>query len=136
MKNLNWKKNEEYNQLEATFAAKLKSISEEEFYLNNANKTPYHVVTGEFDNQTFSALMYSKNYEHGVDIGETYSCRAIFDPERGSDEPLILMSHLTAGERLKISDLGLTEEMIASLNGKSTEKRFVDSAKEYEQQNS
>lgn len=133
MKNLNWKKNEEYNQFEATFAAKLKSVSEEEF--ENSNGTRYYVVTGEFEGQTFSAMMYAKNYEHGVEIGETYACRAVFTPDRDSDEVLITMSHLTSGGRLKASDLGLTQEMIDSLNGTTKKsEQFVDSAKEYQQE--
>ena len=132
MKNLNWKKNEEYNQLEATFAAKLKSVGEQE--LENSNGTPYYVVTGEFDGQTFSAMMYAKNYEHGVEIGETYSCRAVFNPERSEDDVLITMSHLTSGNRLKTSDLGLTQEMIKSLNNdENVEEEVVDKAEEYSQ---
>lgn len=131
MKNLKWNFNEEYDQFEATFNAKLKSISEERF--ENVNGTPYFVVTADFEGKSITALMYEANYEKGVKIGETYSCRAVYDPEREGEDVLITMSHLTSGERLTASELGLTKDVIESAknSAKETLKKAKESAEEY-----
>lgn len=89
--------NEKTNAQEASFGAKLISISEEA--RQNANGTNYKVVTVEFkdiNNEVCrtSAMIYENNYKHGLTVGETYLTTATSNDEGGA---YVRMSHLVYG---------------------------------------
>ncbi len=91
--------NEQTGVEEMKFGGKLISISDK--VLTNVNNKNYKVVTIEFEDVNgkearCSALCYEGNYQHGVDLGETYLCVAT-PTEQGV---IVKMSHLTYnGER-------------------------------------
>ena len=111
--NLNWIKNEKTGSYEAAFAAKLRSVSDKTF--TNVNGTEYRIASIDLPNgKTVSGIMYESNFQHGVTVGNTLACRAIY---QGSGENvLITVSHLAAAERATIDDFGfeLAKEEVKS----------------------
>lgn len=102
------------NQKTANFAAKLLSISSQVLELNNDNKTPYRVATIEFTTATgelkrSTALVYEKNFQYGMPVGDTYQATVTITP--GQLNPLVTVSHLAAGERATFDDFGVTAEV-------------------------
>jgi hypothetical protein len=105
---LNWKENDLTGRMEANFSAKLISVSESTF--KNVNETEYRIAGIELENgNQVQGLMYEKNFEHGVEIGNSYSCRAIYDKEN-PENLLITISHLPSAKRASLEDFGLTIE--------------------------
>jgi len=103
---------------EGTFEAKcsVKLLSIGEKTQENSNGTTYKVATVKMDNgKTVTAIVYEGNYSFGVELGNNYAAKAIYDPERGGDL-LIQMSHLIAGERANINDFDFEiEENVGEL---------------------
>lgn len=95
-------------QKRANFNAKLISISDK--VLENANGTPYRVATVEFTDakkaiQRVSALVYEKNFNYGMTVGETYLATVIITD---GNAPLITVSHLPgSGNRASADMFGL-----------------------------
>ena len=131
--NLNWKFNQERNVHEASFAGILKSVSEQTFELNNEKKTKYRIATVELEGKAIQAMMYEKNYAHGVKMGDSYSCRATYDPKWGNNQPLITVSHLPAAQRATLADLGFSLP-----DAKSQEKKseLANAKTEFSKENS
>jgi len=97
---------------EIQFEGKLLSISDQPLALNNEKKTLYRPATIEFVNMqgvvtTVGALCYEKNFSHGMKVGTTYQCRAIFTPEQ--ENPLVTISHLISSQRASAADFGFDE---------------------------
>ena len=113
--NLNWTKNAETGSYEANLSAKLKSVSETVFQSKNDKKTEYRIAIVQLPNgKDVTAMMYEANYRHGVTPGTSYLCKAIYNKENGQDV-LITVSHLVAGERASIKDLGFSMPSEASI---------------------
>lgn len=103
------------------FNAKLTSVSAN--VLQNVNGTSYRVCNIEFvDNngviQKTTAIMYEKNYEHGVTEGTEYvSTATLFEPteQYPKGSVLIQVSHLTANADRPSLDmfLGATADSVA-----------------------
>ena len=85
--------NETTNNQEASFGAKLLSISEKT--LENTNNTRYRIANIEFEDingktQKSSAMVYEGHYKHGMEIGQTFLAKATLS---GKDV-YITVSHL------------------------------------------
>lgn len=101
--NLTWTKNELTGSYEAGFSAKLRSVSDATF--QNVNETTYRIANIELPTgKVVSGLMYESNFQHGVQVGNTYLCRAVYQGE--GQNVLITVSHLAAAERATINDFG------------------------------
>lgn len=93
------------NQPETTFNATLVNVSSD--IRKNVNETPYRLATISFTNaegkeKQVTALVYEKNYQHGMKTGQQYLTTA-----RITDQGvLIQMSHLQGSERASIDDFG------------------------------
>jgi hypothetical protein len=79
---------------EVQFGGKLISISDA--VLKNVNGTEYRVATIDFEDaaektRRCTALVYEKNYSHGLTVGETYLATAT-PTEQGV---IVKLSHLT-----------------------------------------
>lgn len=100
---LTWKKSELTGSYEANFSAKLRSISDATF--QNVNKTVYRIANIELPTgKVVSGLMYESNFQHGVQVGNSYLCKAVYEGK--GDNVLITVSHLAAAERASIGDFG------------------------------
>lgn len=71
--------NETTNNQEASFGAKLLSISQKP--LENSNGTYYRIANIEFEDingklQKSSAMVYEKNFAYGMEIGKTFLAKA------------------------------------------------------------
>ena len=97
--------NDYTGQEELIFNADLVSISDS--VLENVNGTEYRVASVRFQNPngetvTRSAIVYEKNYQYGMSVGNSYQCTAI----NGSQGVLIRMSHLEQAGRATKNDFG------------------------------
>jgi hypothetical protein len=121
---LNWKKSEAVEgRYEANLTAKLLSISNQTF--KNVNETEYRIAVIEVEGKSINAIMYEKNFQYGVENGKSYACRASFDSTTGSKDVLITVSHLVAGERVTIDDLGFELPVDEMAEIKAAEKEFA-----------
>jgi hypothetical protein len=106
---LNWKKDEVTGNLIANFTGKLVSVAENA--IENVNGTQYRPCTVTINDAgqktNITGIMYEKNYEHGVDIGDNLLCRASYDPEQEGEDIFVNVSHLKAAERATLSTFGL-----------------------------
>ena len=98
---MNLVKNEDNDSYEATFSAKLISVSDKWF--QNANGKQYKICNIDLNGKTIIAIMYEKNFNHGVQPGVAYQAKAIYDESRGKDV-LVIVSHLVVGQRATIED--------------------------------
>jgi hypothetical protein len=94
---------------EITFQAKLVSISPDVVGSTPNNNKDYRVGTISFVNAKEervqrTALVFEANFVKGMEIGNEYQTRAII--QEGQASPLLVMSHLTAGERASFEDFG------------------------------
>jgi flagellar hook protein FlgE len=85
-------------QNEVVFSAKVLSISAKP--LSNVNGTEYRPATIEFKDaagktQQTSCIVYEKNYQHGISVGNSYMATAAQTPKG----VLITLSHLTDAAR-------------------------------------
>jgi hypothetical protein len=82
----------------------VKLISIGDKFQENVNGTRYVVATVKMDTgKQVTAMVFENNLKYGVEVGQEYSAKVIYDPTRGG-ELLITMSHLPAGERANIED--------------------------------
>ena len=95
----------------ARFGAKLTKVTSlTPLQLNNDKKTPFRLVNIEFTNnegvvQKGSAIMFEKNFQHGVKEGEEYSCTATIADDKKT--LYVQMSHLpVTGDRVTVDMLG------------------------------
>jgi hypothetical protein len=98
----------------ANFSATLISIGDK--VLENVNGTQYRVGTIEFEDakdqkQRVSAIVYEKNYEHGMETGETFLARVLIQPNQA---PLITLSHLEGGGERATLDMFGKEQTVAA----------------------
>lgn len=94
---------------ETTLDSKLISVNADA-PTENVNKTVYYNAVIEFTNAEGQptrsrALIYKKNWDYGMTVGETYLTTVRITPgdERG---PLITVSHLTGSAKASASDFG------------------------------
>ena len=99
----------ERGQTEFNFMAKLVSVADN--VLGNVNGTEYRVATIEFyppntENPVQrSAIMYEKNYQHGVSAGNYYlSTMTPTTDQNGNPSVLLKVSHLTQAVRATTDD--------------------------------
>jgi hypothetical protein len=108
---------------EADCAVELLVVGEKE--QQNSNGTTYKVVTAKLNGKNITAIIYQGNYSKGIEVGNNYAAKAIYDPSRGG-ELLIQMSHLIAGERANIADFEFemveTDELAAIAKEAKLEK--------------
>lgn len=108
---------------EANCSVELLAIGEKE--QQNSNGTIYKVATVKLNDKNVTAIVYQGNYSKGIEIGNKYAAKAIYDPTRGGDL-LIQMSHLIAGERANIADFEFemveTDELAAIAKEAKLEK--------------
>lgn len=84
-------------------AAILLSFNAQVAFLNNAQKTPVRYVTCRATNaqgevKVYNAIMYEKNFQKGgFKIGD--SLALTIEINQGYENPLLILSHLHAGER-------------------------------------
>lgn len=107
---LNWTKVEGTETFEAQLSGKLLEVSNDVRTLDNEKQTPYRLAKVKVDGKNYSALMYDKNFQHGVEVGDELACKAFYDPARGK-EILITVSHLIASTRATIEDFGFPSEV-------------------------
>lgn len=114
--------NEVTNNQEASFGAKLLSMSEKQ--LENANGTIYRIANIEFEDingktQKSSAMVYEGNYNYGMEIGKTFLTKATL-----SDGQVYLqVSHLEYnGTRATVDMFGFEVEATAPAVVKATSK--------------
>ena len=114
--------NETTNNQEASFGAKLLSISEKP--LKNANGTIYKIANIEFEDingktQKSSAMVYEGNYNYGMEIGKTFLAKATLS----SGSVYLTVSHLEYnGTRATVDMFGFETEATAPAEIKSTSK--------------
>lgn len=124
--NLDWNKNEESGNLEANFNATLKSVSDTIFEFDNENKTKYRIATVQLETgKNISGIMYEKNYQHGVELGNSQMCRASYDETREDDSIFITVSHLVVGDRATAADLGLDLAQVKSMAKADAKEQFA-----------
>jgi len=128
--NLEWKKSEVTGNLEASFNGKLLSVSETVLNLNNDAKTEYRIATIQIDgskgSKNVTAIMYESNFKHGVEKGNSYLCKAVYDESRADKSVLITISHLVAGDRATIEDFG-----IPKVESKKVVNEFTNASHEF-----
>lgn len=107
---MNFQTNPQTGAQEANFTAKLISMSDKT--LTNVNQKNYKVGTIEFKdingkNQRTSAFIFEGNYQHGMEIGESYLTTATL-----TDQGVICrVSHLTgSGEKATADMFGFETE--------------------------
>ena len=96
--------NEETGKIEFIFNATLVQIGET--VLQNSNEKDYKIVTIGFDlpggkKVERTAMCYSSNYQHGIEVGKSYLANLSFDE---LDTPQLRMSHLSNADRATIED--------------------------------
>lgn len=107
--------NEVYH--EAQFTAKLIGVNAENV-LENSRKTKYILGSIEFENNkgntvTSSTMIYLKNWEHGMTVGQSYLTSVRVTP--GSDlPPLVITSHLTQAARATADTFGFNVSNVKS----------------------
>lgn len=115
--NLEWKTSDVTGNLEASFNGKLLSISDKVFNLKNEAKTEYRAVIIQIDgskgSKNVSAVMYETNYQHGVQTGITYLCKASYNQSKTDKSVFLTVSHLAVGEKANIDDFGAISEIKA-----------------------
>jgi hypothetical protein len=82
------------------------------------NGKEYRVATISFKNAAGakvqrSCLVFENNFKYGMEPGNEYQTRAIF--EKGRENPLLVMSHLTGTSRASFDDFGVSAEDIAAV---------------------
>ena len=114
--------NETTNNQEASFGAKLLSMSQKP--LENANGTIYRIANIEFEDingktQKSSAMVYEGNYNYGMEIGKTFLAKATL-----SDGQVYLqVSHLEYnGTRATVDMFGFEVEATAPAVVKATSR--------------
>lgn len=95
--------NEVTGQTETQFQGKLISIGDQ--VMENSNGKEYLVGTVQFENSREeqvqrSAIINKKNFDYGMEVGNTYLCRAV----NGEQGVLISVSHLTSASRASVED--------------------------------
>jgi hypothetical protein len=105
--------NEVTNNQEASFGAKLLSMSEKP--LENTNGTIYRIANIEFEDingktQKSSAMVYEGNYNYGMEIGKTFLAKATLS----GDSVYLTVSHLEYnGTRATVDMFGFEAEATA-----------------------
>jgi hypothetical protein len=103
--------NETTNNQEASFGAKLLSISEKS--LENSNGTYYRIANIEFEDingktQKSSAMVYEKNLAYGMEIGKTFLAKATLS----SGNVYLTVSHLEFnGNRATVDMFGFEQSI-------------------------
>jgi hypothetical protein len=123
MPKLDWKE-EQYEgktYAVATLSGELLSLGTTE--LNNSKGTGYLLTTIKFTNskeekQTVTAMLYSKNAQHGVEKGVSYLTKVIISEE--TLKPLYVMSHLPKGSEASLEDLGFSVDMFATFKANAS----------------
>ena len=111
-------KNEVTGLLQCNFPAKLIQIGSVLLNTNTDKKTPYRVGTIEFNDaqgktQRVTTLIWDKNYQHGMQIGNTYLSTATHTPGRTGGDVLITTSHLEgSGVRADSSMFGFEKAVV------------------------
>jgi hypothetical protein len=114
--------NETTNNQEASFGAKLLSMSEKP--LENTNGTIYRIANIEFEDingktQKSSAMVYEGNYNYGMEIGKTFLAKATLS----GDSVYVTVSHLEYnGSRATVDMFGFEAEATAPAVVKATSK--------------
>jgi hypothetical protein len=114
--------NETTNNQEASFGAKLISISQKP--LENANGTVYRIANIEFDDingktQKSSAMVYEGNYNYGMEIGKTFLAKATLS----AGQVYLTVSHLEFnGNRATVDMFGFETEASAPAVVKATSR--------------
>ncbi len=109
---------------EAQFSSRLVSVNAENV-LENKNGTSYILGTIEFENakgelEQGNAMIYLKNWQHGMEVGKTYLTTVRITPGSGQP-PLITLSHLTGTARPTADAFGFTvsdEKVVAKVEQK------------------
>jgi hypothetical protein len=89
-------------------AAVLLSVSGQPLELKNAQKTKYRIVTCRVtlpngETKVYNAIMYEKNFQKGgFKIGDSLSLK--IEINEAYANPLLILSHLHAGERATNAD--------------------------------
>lgn len=89
-------------------AATLLSVSGQPLELKNAQKTKYRIVTcrvtlSNGESKVYNAIMYEKNFQKGgFKIGDSLSLKIEINANYAN--PLLILSHLHAGERATNAD--------------------------------
>ena len=114
--------NETTNNQEASFGAKLLSMSEKP--LENTNGTIYRIANIEFEDingktQKSSAMVYEGNYNYGMEIGKTFLAKATLS----AGQVYLTVSHLEYnGTRATVDMFGFEVEASAPAVVKATSK--------------
>jgi hypothetical protein len=114
--------NETTNNQEASFGAKLLSMSEKP--LENTNGTIYRIANIEFEDingktQKSSAMVYEGNYNYGMEIGKTFLAKATLS----EGQVYLQVSHLEFnGSRATVDMFGFEVEATAPAVVKATSR--------------
>jgi hypothetical protein len=114
--------NETTNNQEASFGAKLLSMSEKP--LENTNGTIYRIANIEFEDingktQKSSAMVYEGNYNYGMEIGKTFLAKATLS----EGQVYLQVSHLEFnGSRATVDMFGFEVEASAPAVVKATSR--------------
>jgi hypothetical protein len=114
--------NETTNNQEASFGAKLLSMSEKP--LENTNGTIYRIANIEFEDingktQKSSAMVYEGNYNYGMEIGKTFLAKATLS----EGQVYLTVSHLEFnGTRATVDMFGFEVEASAPAVVKATSR--------------
>jgi hypothetical protein len=114
--------NETTNNQEASFGAKLLSMSEKP--LENTNGTIYRIANIEFEDingktQKSSAMVYEGNYNYGMEIGKTFLAKATLS----EGQVYLTVSHLEFnGTRATVDMFGFEVEATAPAVVKATSR--------------
>lgn len=114
--------NEVTNNQEASFGAKLLSMSQKP--LENANGTLYRIANIEFEDingntQKSSAMVYEGNYNYGMEIGKTFLAKATLS----AGQVYLQVSHLEFnGTRATVDMFGFEVEATAPAVVKATSR--------------
>ncbi|MDC7994034.1 hypothetical protein [Altibacter sp. HG106] len=97
--------NEETGEMGFSFTAKLLRLGET--ILQNSNETNYKIAEVKFmlpsgEEVERTAMVYEKNYEHGLEVGKNYLTTVTFDEVDGT--PYLRMSHLQNVQRASAAD--------------------------------
>lgn len=108
------------NAQEATFGAKLLSISDKT--LENSNGKNYKIATVEFKNINdevcrTSAFVYEGNYNYGMEVGQTYLTTAT----KADKGVIVRVSHLIYGGQRATEDMFGFEEV-------ATDRKVISAA--------
>lgn len=89
-------------------AATILSWSPQVQYLKNAQKTPVRFVTCRVtlpssETKVYNAIMYETNFQKGgFKLGDSLSLK--IEINKGYENPILILSHLHAGERATVAD--------------------------------